>query len=548
MRLNGIRTLWFLWLGTSLILSGCSFSNQDADADAEAEAEAESIAITLWTEQFELFMEYPQLQVGVPARFAAHLTDLKTFQPVTQGPVVFEFIGERGVVKTVTEEEPTQPGIFVPEVIFEAPGEFTLRVHVQDPSSEGQIEVQSVIVYPLDTDVPPIAESEFQGDPVTYLKEQQWKLPFRAESAAEHLLAGSLSATGRILPKPNWDALIVPPVPGQFLPSENGLAVLGQSVRKGQLLGWIEHPLPAAEQTAMGSAQVQTGVSLAEFDERIAQAEARSAQAQSTLELARQEDARVRRLHAIEVVPERRLELATNELVIRESALEAAKKSLDSLRAVKDRVNEQGEAVEQPDHRIALRSPVSGTVVEFNATSGAHVETNQTLFRIIDLSRVWIRAEIYETDLPHVSATSGANVEALGLVPFEITEQNGRLLTIGEVVDPLTRTIPVVWEVSNAERLLKVGMLVQVHIRTGEEVKTLAIPESAVFQEENKSVVYVHVAGETFERRIVQIGIRDRGLAQILSGLSPGERVVMEGGYEVALASRSTGLPEAHVH
>ncbi len=62
-------------------------------------------------------------------------------------------------------------------------------------------------------------------------------------------------------------------------------------------------------------------------------------------------------------------------------------------------------------------------------------------------------------------------------------------------------------------------------------------------------MVYVHVGGETFERRIVQIGIRDRGLVQILSGLSPGERVVIEGGYDVGLAAHSSGLPaEAHVH
>ena len=237
-------------------------------------------------------------------------------------------------------------------------------------------------------------------------------------------------------------------------------------------------------------------------------------------------------------------------MVIQEAALEAAKRSLESLSAVRDRVNEIGEVVEQPDNRIALSSPVSGTVVQVNATSGAHVEPNQTLFRIIDLSRIWIRADIYETDLPQVAATRGASVEVLGLVPFEITEYNGRLLMIGDVVDAQTRTIPMVWEISNPGRRLKVGMLVQVRIRTGEQVKTLAIPESAVFQEENKFVVYVQVAGETFERRIVQTGIKDRGLVQIVGGLSAGERVVIEGGYEVGLAARSTNLPtgEGHVH
>ncbi len=539
---NMIRILWILWLGMSLILSGCNSSNQ--------EAEAKSIAVTVWSEQLELFMEHPQLQVGIPARFAVHLTNSKSFTPVTTGPVVFEFIGEREEVKRVTVEEPIRPGIFVLEVTFETPEEFTLKVHVQDPSSKGTLQVNSLIVYRQDAELPPVEEPEVQGDPITYLKEQQWRLPFRTEPATEQLLVGSISASGRILPKPNWDALIVPPVPGRYLPPPNDLPVLGQSVRKGQLLGWIEPSMPASEQTAMGSAQVQTGVSLAQLEERIAQAEARFAEVRSRLKLARQEEARVRRLHAIEAVPERRLELAISEMVIQEAALEAAKRSLESLSAVRDRVNVKGEVVEQPDHRIALSSPVSGTVVQVNATSGAHVEPNQTLFRIIDLSRIWIRADIYETDLPQVAATRGASVKVLGLVPFEITEYNGRLLMIGDVVDAQTRTIPMVWEISNPGRRLKVGMLVQVRIRTGEQVKTLAIPDSAVFQEENKSVVYVQVAGETFGRRIVQTGIKDRGLVQIVRGLSAGERVVIEGGYEVGLAARSTNLPtgEGHVH
>ena len=171
----------------------------------------------------------------------------------------------------VTIEEPTRPGIFVREITFETPEGFTLKVHVQDPSSKGTLHVNSLIVYRQDAELPPVEEPEVQGDPITYLKEQQWRLPFRTEPVTEQLLVGSISVSGRVLPKPNWDALIVPPIPGRYLPPPNDLPVLGQSVRKGQLLGWIEPSMPASEQTAMGSAQVQTGVSLAQLEERIAQ-------------------------------------------------------------------------------------------------------------------------------------------------------------------------------------------------------------------------------------------------------------------------------------
>lgn len=539
---NTIRTPWILWLGLSLILSGCNSPDEETGA--------QSIGVTVWNEQLELFMEYPQLQVRVPARFAAHLTNLKSFEPVTKGPVAFQFIGKQGLVKEVTLEEPTRPGVFIPEVTFENPEELTLKIRVQSPSFEGQIEVQCLVIYPHDAELSPVDKPEIEDDAITFLKEQQWELPFQSQRAGKQILWSSVSASGCIAPRSDRDALVVPPVAGRLWPPPQGLPLLGQSVTKGQLLGWIEPPLPVGEQIAIGSAQVQTGVSLAQLEERIAQTQAHLAQEQSKLELARQEEGRVRRLLAIEAVPVRRLELAENEIAIRTAALEAAKKSLESLSAVKDRINEKGQAVQQPDHRIALRSPLPGTVVEINVVAGAHVEPNQALFRIIDLSRIWIRADIYETDLLQVNTASGAAVQVPGLFSFEITERNGRLLTIGEVVDPQTRTIPVVWEISNPGHGLKVGMLVQVNIRTGEPVESLAIPDSALFQEENKSVVYVQVAGETFARRIVKTGITDRGWVQILSGLSEGERVVVEGGYEVGLAARSTSLPvgEGHVH
>ena len=126
--------------------------------------------------------------------------------------------------------------------------------------------------------------------------------------------------------------------------------------------------------------------------------------------------------------------------------------------------------------------------------------------------------------------------------------QSNRLVTVGNVVDEQTRTIPVIWEVSNPRLELKIGMLTHLDIATGSEVEGLAVPESAVFLEENKDIVYVQVGGESFVRRIVTRGIADREWVEILDGLQEGERVVVTGGYEVALASRSTDYVADHGH
>jgi multidrug efflux pump subunit AcrA (membrane-fusion protein) len=169
------------------------------------------------------------------------------------------------------------------------------------------------------------------------------------------------------------------------------------------------------------------------------------------------------------------------------------------------------------------------------------------LYQIADLSEVWVRGEVYESDIGHITPRSGATVRLSGRqTPLEL--QSSRLVAIGEVVDPDTRTIPVIWEVSNPRRELKIGMLVRLDIGTGQDLETLAVPESAVFLEENKDIVYVQVGGESFVRRIVTTGIEDRGWIEILDGLEAGERVVMTGGYEIALVSRSVEGAAAHGH
>ena len=119
--------------------------------------------------------------------------------------------------------------------------------------------------------------------------------------------------------------------------------------------------------------------------------------------------------------------------------------------------------MQQLGARIPLEAPISGTIVELNAVSGAFVEAQQILYQIADLSEVWVRGEVYESDIAQVTPRSGATVRLSGRqTPLEL--QSSSLIAIGEVVDPETRTIPVIWEVSNPRRELKIGMLTRLDI------------------------------------------------------------------------------------
>ena len=124
---------------------------------------------------------------------------------------------------------------------------------------------------------------------------------------------------------------------------------------------------------------------------------------------------------------------------------------------------------------------------------------------------------------------------------------SGRLVLLGPSVDPATRTVPITYEVDNPEGRLRIGMAVTIHIDTARVEDALVAPRSAIVDEDVRSVAFVQLAGETFEKRDLTLGIRDGDSVQVLRGLVDGDRIVDRGAYAVRLASVATSIP-AHGH
>ena len=161
----------------------------------------------------------------------------------------------------------------------------------------------------------------------------------------------------------------------------------------------------------MESARVQTGVSLVQLEERIVDARARVITRESEHQLAQQEKGRAERLFRVEAVPARRLEIAESKLRIAEANLTAATDNLQALlRARTELASPQVEADVQ-HRRLPLHSPGWGRLVQSTAAPGAFASRDQTLFRIVDLSRVWIRGEIHQSDLNDVAGATSALVQ-----------------------------------------------------------------------------------------------------------------------------------------
>jgi membrane fusion protein, heavy metal efflux system len=107
--------------------------------------------------------------------------------------------------------------------------------------------------------------------------------------------------------------------------------------------------------------------------------------------------------------------------------------------------------------------------------------------------------------------------------------------------------VPLIYEMANSTNALRVGQSVNLHVETARAEDTLAIPDAAIVEEDGRPIAFVQVAGETFEKRDLTLGIRDGTWVQVLSGVAAGERVVIKGAYAVRLASVSSAIP-AHGH
>ena len=176
---------------------------------------------------------------------------------------------------------------------------------------------------------------------------------------------------------------------------------------------------------------------------------------------------------------------------------------------------------------ITLRSPVSGVVVEKLALEGMKVSPADRLYEIADLSRVWILADVYEKDLGAVRVGSPARI-ALAQEPG--AQWRAAVAFVSPIVKPETRTVEVRLEVDNRNGVLKPDMFADVSFETAGG-SALTVPETAVIQTGERTLVFVDSGQGTYEPREVEVGARAGGRYQVLKGLSEGERVVVSANF-----------------
>ncbi len=169
-------------------------------------------------------------------------------------------------------------------------------------------------------------------------------------------------------------------------------------------------------------------------------------------------------------------------------------------------------------------SPASGTVIYKGVTNGQRVAAGTELYRIADLTRMWVIAEVAEADLSSIEIGTSAlvTVRAYPTEPFE-----GRVTFIYPDIKPETRTARVRIEVPNPDGRLKIDMYADVVFQTeADKGPVVAVPASAVIDSGTRQVVLISKGDGRFEPRPVKLGRRGDGYIEILSGVFKGEDVV----------------------
>jgi multidrug efflux pump subunit AcrA (membrane-fusion protein) len=552
-------------------LTGCDQSTHAQHAHDHGEAdhdELDPIRVTLFTDKVQLFMEYPHLVRGEPARFLAHLTVLETGEPIRSGTLRFKLTDPTGATQETIVDAPKRDGLFVPEWTFPEVEIFTLELTLTSPQAEDRIMVGEIDVWASHHDAIHAAEASAEAelpDLVPFLLEQQWKIGTRYERATRRTLVRRLLIPGQVIAPQGASAVVSPPVAGRLLPPPDGkLPQVGDPVQAGQVLALVEPRLPATEvaQLSANRAQVQsleTELALRELDldTKALEVERSLIQSEARLEYARRALERADKLREKGLGAEQEHDEAIQNVRLAEAEFEGAKvmkRSYDNARERLATLRSQTSVANRDTpaagelFQMPLEAPIAGQIVAVHHIQGEHLDAHQELFRILSTEHVWVEASVSEFDLAELLEQPGATME-LPSYPgrrFDMLgAAGGRLVNIGTEIEPETRTVAVLFELPNPDGLFRVGMFADVYLETKTATEAVAIPEDAILMDNGFPLCFVLIDGETFQRRELELGVRDNGFVEVKRGVEDGERVVTQGGYLIKLAALT---PEAFGH
>lgn len=313
-------------------------------------------------------------------------------------------------------------------------------------------------------------------------------------------VATVLTTTGEVVSNPDREARVTPRTVGRVV---RVLKSVGDRVESGETLAILD--------------SVELG-----------QAQADYLEVHSRYRLAEKVLARHRKLFSKDLIAQKEVQAAENELEVSQITLEKARNKLELFGLTSARIKALTSS-RKLDPTIPLLAPISGVVTAKNVTVGEVIqpEAAEPTFMLADTSVLWVNANLYEKDLVRVHEAQVATVTtgAYGSRSFP-----GRVARIHTALDPATRTAKARIVLSNPGGKLKPEMFVSVNIHVGSQ-EALAIPVAAVLQEKGERFAFVKEGEGVYEKRPLKLGEKAGDYYPVLGGVESGDQVVVSGGF-----------------
>jgi len=316
----------------------------------------------------------------------------------------------------------------------------------------------------------------------------------------------------------------------EFNSSRQGLTLSGKIAYGEDKYSPISSPLQGrvVEVRAHLGGRVEAGDVLLVVDSPdIAQAYSKYVREDSDLQYATRAYELAKDLYEDKALALKDLKQAENELVKARAEFRLAKERLLSLRIAPKELNKPLDK-QQITSRFEMKSPLSGIVVERTVTPGQSVtgDPDHVLFTVADLDVLQVVADVYEHDLALVREGQSAVVLVEAYPGMEFP---AKVISVGDVVDPATRTIKVRARVDNQAHKLKPEMFARLQLDVGDTRQFLTVPREAVLEVDGKQFVYVVEGDRRYRKREVKIAMISPDQARVVEGLKQGERIVTKG-------------------
>lgn len=190
------------------------------------------------------------------------------------------------------------------------------------------------------------------------------------------------------------------------------------------------------------------------------------------------------------------------------------------------------------EHRTAshnlLKAPFDGVITKFDVSRGEAVDQQKELFTIVDTSRVWVLADVYEKDIAAIGKSGPCEVRVSSYPDEKFI---GTIEYLSDALDPQTRTAKLRCVVSNQDGRLKLEMFAEVIVPTKKSATVLTVPSAGIQEIDGKKVVFIALGDHArFVKREVEIGQVTDERTQVLSGVNPGDQVVAQGSFHLKSA------------